>query len=86
MLRAMLERCWPGSMLGSADFVRCRSGLGLGFWRNFCSSGPRYAIFDPHVNPVGAPPAPKDDAMVCMVSSLNTPLIMLLLLGSNTPC
>ena len=21
-------------MLGSADFVRCRSGLGLGFWRH----------------------------------------------------
>ena len=42
-IRAMLERgsmrCWPGSMLGSADFVRCRSGLGLGFWRNFCTSG-----------------------------------------------
>ena len=35
-LRAALERCWPGSMLGSADFMRCRSGLGLGFWRNFC--------------------------------------------------
>ena len=37
-LRAMLERCWPGSMLASADFMRCRSGLGLGFWRNFCVS------------------------------------------------
>ena len=39
-LRAVLERCWPGSMLGSADFVRCRSGLGPGFWRNVCTSSP----------------------------------------------
>ena len=31
-LRAVLDICWPGSMLGSADFVRCRSGLGLDFW------------------------------------------------------
>ena len=30
-LRAELERCWPGSMLGSTDFVRCRSGLRLSF-------------------------------------------------------
>ena len=37
-LRAVLERCWPGSMLGSEDFVRCRSGLGLDFWRNVCTS------------------------------------------------
>ena len=37
-LRTVLERYWPGSMLGSADFVRCRSVLGLGFWRNFCTS------------------------------------------------
>ena len=37
-LRAALERCWPGSMLSSADLVRCRSGLGLGFWRTFCTS------------------------------------------------
>ena len=37
-LRAVLERCWQGSILGSADFVRCRSGLGLEFWRNFCTS------------------------------------------------
>ena len=37
-LRAVLERCWLGSMLGSADFVRCRSGLGLVFWRIFCIS------------------------------------------------
>ena len=35
---AVLERGWPGSMRGSADFVRCQSGLGLGFWRNFCIS------------------------------------------------
>ena len=34
-LRAVLEGCWPSSMLGSVDFVRCRSGLGLGFWRSF---------------------------------------------------
>ena len=34
-LCAVLERCWPGSILGSADFVRCRSGLGSGFWRIF---------------------------------------------------
>ena len=39
-LRALLERCWPGSMLGSADFVRCRSGLGLGFWIIFRISTP----------------------------------------------
>ena len=39
-LRAVLERCWPGSMLGSADFVRCRSGLGLGFWIIFRISTP----------------------------------------------
>ena len=38
LLRAVLERCWPGSLLGSADFVQCRSGLGLGFWRDFCTS------------------------------------------------
>ena len=37
-LRAVLGRYWLGSMLGSADFVRCRSGLGLGFWRDFCIS------------------------------------------------
>ena len=30
-LHVVLERCWPGSMLGSGDFVRCRSGLGLDF-------------------------------------------------------
>ena len=36
--RAVLDRCWPGSMLGSADFERCRSGLGLGFRINFCTS------------------------------------------------
>ena len=34
-LRAVLERCWTVSMLGSANFERCRSGLGPGFWRNF---------------------------------------------------
>ena len=33
--RAVLERYLPGSMLVSADFVRCRSGLELGFWRFF---------------------------------------------------
>ena len=27
-----------------------------------------------HVNPIGAPSAPKDDAMACVASSLNTPL------------
>ena len=37
-LCAVLGRCWPGSMLGSSDIVRCRSGLGLDFWRNFCIS------------------------------------------------
>ena len=36
--RAVLERCWPGSMLGSAGFVRCRSGLVLGFLRIFYTS------------------------------------------------
>ena len=39
-LREALERCWPGSMLGSAGFVRCQSGLGLGFWITFCTSNP----------------------------------------------
>ena len=34
-LRAVPEGCWPGLMLASADFVWCRSGLGLGFWSNF---------------------------------------------------
>ena len=29
-LRAVLERCWPGSMLGSANFVRHRAGPGSG--------------------------------------------------------
>ena len=33
-----LKRCWPGSMLGPPDFVRCRSKLGLGFWINVCIS------------------------------------------------
>ena len=37
-LRAVLERCWPDSMLDPADFLRCRSGLELGFWRNFGTS------------------------------------------------
>ena len=36
-LCAVLERYWPGSMLGSVDFVRCRSGLGPGFWTNYAS-------------------------------------------------
>ena len=43
-LRAVLEKCWPGSMLGSADFVRCRSGLGLGFWIIFCISTPNLLV------------------------------------------
>ena len=30
-LRAVLERCWPGSTLDTPDFVRCRSGLVLAF-------------------------------------------------------
>ena len=29
--RALLERCWPGSMLGPPDFVGCLYGLGLAF-------------------------------------------------------
>ena len=33
-----------------------------------------YTIDDPHVDPAGAPSAPKDDAMACMASSINTPL------------
>ena len=37
-LRVVLERGWPDSMLGSADLVRCRSGLELGSWRFFCTS------------------------------------------------
>ena len=37
-LRAVLERYWPDSLLGSPGFLRCRSGLGFGFWRNFCIS------------------------------------------------
>ena len=37
-LSAVLDRRWPGSMLGSTDFMRCRSGLELGFWINFCIS------------------------------------------------
>ena len=31
-------------------------------------------LLDPHVDPAGAPSEPKDDAMACMASSLNTPL------------
>ena len=34
-LLAVLERCWLGSILGSANFARYRSGLGLGFWEIF---------------------------------------------------
>ena len=34
-LREVLERL--GLKLGSSDFVRYRSGLGLGFWRMFAS-------------------------------------------------
>ena len=37
-LRAVLERHWPRSIMGSAYFVRCQSGLGLDFWRSFCTS------------------------------------------------
>ena len=36
-LHAVHERCRPGSMHGPPDFVRCRSGLGLDFLRNFAS-------------------------------------------------
>ena len=42
-LRAVLERCWSGSMLGSADFVRCQSGLGFSLWQNFCTSYTSYS-------------------------------------------
>ena len=35
---------------------------------------PCFTIEDPHMNPVGAPSAPKDDAMSYKASSLNTPL------------
>ena len=37
-LCAVFERRWPGLVLGSADFVRCRPELGLGFWILFCIS------------------------------------------------
>ena len=37
-LRTVLDRSWPVSMLVSGDFVRCRSGFGLDFWRNFGTS------------------------------------------------
>ena len=37
-LRAVLETCWLGSILGSDDFMRYRSGLELGFWKNLCTS------------------------------------------------
>ena len=37
-LRAVHERCLLGSMLGSSDFVWCRSGLGLEFPIHFCIS------------------------------------------------
>ena len=30
-LRAVFDKCWPGSMLGPPDIVRCRDGIGLGF-------------------------------------------------------
>ena len=43
-LHAVLERCWPGSMLGSGDLVRCRSGLGLDFWRNYNTSSSCHPI------------------------------------------
>ena len=45
-LGVVLERCWPGSMLGPEDFVRCRSGLGLGFWRFFFASLVRTNVGD----------------------------------------
>ena len=37
---------------------------------------PWYKIDEYHVKPAGAPLAPKDDAMACMASSLNTPLTL----------
>ena len=37
-LHVVLERCWLGSMLGSPEFLRWRSGLGLGFWKDACIS------------------------------------------------
>ena len=48
-LRAVLERCWPGSMLG-AQQISCGAGLSsvlrFGFWRNFCiSRGYTYITF-----------------------------------------
>ena len=45
-LRAVLERYWPGSMPGLSDFTRRRSGLGLGFLRNFCVP-PSYNLAPP---------------------------------------
>ena len=41
-LLAVLERCLLASMLGLPDFVRCRSGLGLGFPINFCISNSHF--------------------------------------------
>ena len=43
-LCAVFNGRWPGSMLGSADFVRCRSGLVLGFWRNVCTSSTKVIL------------------------------------------
>ena len=36
-LRTALERCWPTSTPDPPGFVRCRSRLGLDFWRNSAS-------------------------------------------------
>ena len=43
-LRAALERCWLGSMLGPPDFVSYRSGLRRGVLANFCVSV-NYSLF-----------------------------------------
>ena len=34
-IRGVLERCWLGSMLGSPEFVLCRSYPGLDFGESF---------------------------------------------------
>ena len=43
-LHVVLERCWPGSMLCSPDFVRCRSGLVFAFGYCFAFIVVRYHI------------------------------------------
>ena len=57
-LRAVLERCWPGSMLGAADFVRCRSGLGLDFWVFYTSSSNYAVLFSPRLAVLAVPSVP----------------------------